>query len=483
MEPSSCCKIASFPVVLGMALVTEIVLFAHRSIGDPDIWWHLRNAETLVRNGQFVRADSYSYTVTGTPWINHEWLGEIPYYAVWSCCGLLGLYLVMLAALIVIFLSLYRLAWMSSGDYKAAALATGLAIPLATISFGPRTLLLGWILLLAELWILQRDRAGRSGSLWLLPPLFAIWINTHGSWLIGMVLLGVYAACGCCNFSVGQLAAVRRTPADLRRLAAVLVTSIAALFLNPYGWRLVVYPFDLAFRQKLNVSHVSEWESPDFHSLRGKLLLAMFLSLLVLALVRRRKWMLDELLFVLLGFYAAITYSRFLFLAAILVTPMLAVEIAGIKPASVARDKPVLNLAAVFAMACLIFARVPSSGWLAEQVASEYPSQAVAYLDSFHPRGKVLNDYDWGGFLIWHTRRIPVFVDSRVDIFEYRGVFADYLDIMGLKNSQGLMKKYDIRYVLYAREKPLASLLRDSPEWKILYEDGTAVLFERRGWN
>jgi len=135
--------LAGFPAVLAGALVTTVVIFANRSIADPDIWWHLRNAEELLKTGRFVRADAYSFTVLGAAWINHEWLGELPYYFSWRCFGLQGLYLVMLLALMVIFLLLYRLAYLRARDYKAAALACGLAIPLATVSFGPRTLLFG----------------------------------------------------------------------------------------------------------------------------------------------------------------------------------------------------------------------------------------------------------------------------------------------------------------------------------------------------
>src|SRR6185369_14777840 len=83
-------NLAGFPAVLAAALVTTVAIFANRSIADPDIWWHLRNAEELLHTGRFVRADAYSYTVHGAPWINHEWLGELPYYVGWRGFGLQG---------------------------------------------------------------------------------------------------------------------------------------------------------------------------------------------------------------------------------------------------------------------------------------------------------------------------------------------------------------------------------------------------------
>ncbi len=471
--------LSGFPALLAIALVTTVIIFANRSIADPDIWWHMRNAQELLSTGHFVRADAYSFTAHGAGWINHEWLGEIPYYLGWRCCGVQGLYLVMTLALGAIFLLLYRLAFLRAGDYKAAALACGLAIPLATVSFGPRTLLFGWLFLVLELLIFELYDTRRR-LLWLLPALFAVWVNTHGSWLIGLVFLIAFAAAGCFQVHAGQIQSARRSIAELKQLTVTLGLSAAALFLNPYGWRLVFYPFDLAFRQKLNVSHVEEWQSPNFHAIRGKLLLAIILAMLMLALIRQGRFRLHEVLFLLIAFYSAMTYGRFLFLAAIVVTPLLASELRlnrlGGTPVP---DRPAMNMLLMAAMAAIMVWQVPSNAELNAGIEAEYPVAGIHSLDAVPAGSRVLNDYDWGGYLIWNARRIPVFIDSRVDIFEYAGVFADYLDILGLKDPLELLQKYRIEYVFYGREKPLAYLLRHSPGWKPIYEDEVAVLFQR----
>ncbi len=240
------------------------------------------------------------------------------------------------------------------------------------------------------------------------------------------------------------------------------------------------YPFNLAFRQRLNISHVEEWQSPDFHAIRGKLLLAMLLGFLVLALIRRSRFHLHEVLFVLIAFYSALTYTRFLFLAAIILTPILAVEL-SLHPigAPATADNPALNLLMIGAMVALIAWQVPSGAQLSQGIVQEYPIVALTHLQSIPNHARVLNDYDWGGYLIWNARQVPVFVDSRVDIFEYSGIFADYLDIMGLKNSLELLGKHNIEYVLFARDKPLTYLLRNSAGWRVIYQDNVAVLFER----
>src|ERR1700739_3766367 len=86
----------SFPVFMGAILVALVYYFADRGVADPDIWWHLRNAEYLLNTQHFIRADMYSYTVAGLPWINHEWLAEIPYYLGWRAGGFQGVFVVMM---------------------------------------------------------------------------------------------------------------------------------------------------------------------------------------------------------------------------------------------------------------------------------------------------------------------------------------------------------------------------------------------------
>jgi len=100
-------------------------------------------------------------------------------------------------------------------------------------------------------------------------------------------------------------------------------------------------------------------------------------------------------------------------------------------------------------------------------------------LQQIHTAGRVFNDCLWGGFLIWNARDIPVFIDSRIDIFEYNGVFADYLDALGITNTLEILDKYGIRYVLFRRESAVAYLLMHNPGWKVAYQDETAVLLER----
>ena len=230
-------RVFSFPVLLALGLGAAIFLLDSGSIADPDIWWHLRNAEVLVQSHSVVHHDFYSFTATGSRWINEAWLSELPYYLGWRLLGIRGIYLVMLGEVELILLGVFGLAYLSSRNLKAAFVASWLAVWLATVSFGPRTLLAGWMCLVAELILLTHFKQGKDRT-WLLPPLFVLWANLHGSWLIGMVLLAIFCAAGLLQGTWGRLEARRWTPAQMRKLALVGSLSVAGLFLNPYTYHL-----------------------------------------------------------------------------------------------------------------------------------------------------------------------------------------------------------------------------------------------------
>ena len=472
-------RLFGFPVLLTVLFALVVFLAVPKKVADPDIGWHLRNAQIQLQTHAFLHRDLYSFTTAGKPWMDHEWLSEIPFYLAWRAFGPRGIFLVTVVSIETILLGILGLAYLESGSIKAAFVVCFAALFLTSVSFGPRTLLFGWIFLVLELGLLAGFRRGRD-FLWALPVVFLLWVNTHGSWIIGLVVLAVFAFSGCVQGTWGSIEATRWSRPQARKLAWVSLLSTLALFVNPYGWRLVLYPFDLAFHQKLNIASVDEWRSLDFHSPRGKIVLAIMAAAILLQLVRRRKWRLHEILFLLIGTYAALTYSRFLFLAAILIVPLLAKDLASAMPYQADRDKPWLNAAIMLGAVATVFVLFPTNRQLNEHSSPIYPSEAArTYLQSFHPRGNVFNDYLWGGYLVWNVRQVPVFIDSRVDVFERNGVLADYLHAIRIEDTLQILDKYSIQYVLFENHRPLTYLLRHTPGWKVDYQDKTAILFER----
>jgi hypothetical protein len=332
--------------------------------------------------------------------------------------------------------------------------------------------------------ILEAYRRGRD-RLWLLVPLFALWINLHGTWLIGYGFFVLCLASGLVEGSWGSIESVRWTQQQWRKLIAVGVASIAALFLNPYGWRLVLYPFDLIFRQQLNVAVVDEWRSVDFQSYYGTLVFLIAAGIILFSLARRRSWPLSDVLFALLAFYAALTHKRFLFLAGIVVCPMLSIELGShvFSPYDPRKDKRWLNVTIMAAFYVFAIRHIPSSSTLHTAEAQYFPAASLRDLNSRCINQPVFNRYEWGGYLIWNARDVRVFLDSRTDIFEHHGVLLDYLKATSLNDSFAVLDRYRIGCVLLNPSSELIYLLRHSSGWKVQHEDAVAVLMVRAGGN
>ena len=472
-------NIFPFHLALGSIIALWVYVGAGSLVVDPDIWWHLRNAEFLFSHHRLPRVDMYSFTALGQPWIDHQWLAEIPFYLAWRAGGLMGIYLLALALCELNLLGIFYFACKAGGNPKSAFLVTCFGILLTKVSYGPRTILFGYLDLLLLLLILWRYRSSGRGPLWVLPPLFCLWVNTHGSWLLGLIVFGIFVASGLVERNWGRVEAVRWTPRQLRSLLAAAAASVAALFVNPYGARLVWYPFDLAFRQKLNVASIEEWASVDFNDPRGKVIMFLLAWIFVSSLFSRTKWKLEDVALAAFGLYAGLTHVRFLFLAAILLAPFLTKTLAALPPYRRELDKPLLN-ALIFAILLVIAARrFPSRAELDESVARRFPAAALSFIKTHGLAGHVLNAYFWGGFLIWHCPEIKTFVDSRTDIFEYTGVLKDYLDFEGVKGALGILEKYQIDYAMVGADSRIAYLLSNSAGWKLVFADPVCAIFER----
>jgi hypothetical protein len=471
----------SFEGMLVVLFLSVVFFFcSHRFlVSDPDIWWHLRNAQYLLQQHAFLHQDLYSFTVHGKPWINPEWLAEIPYYLAWQWLGYRGLFLVAIGMIETVVGGCIVLCVQKTGDIRAALVASFVFVLLATVSYGPRTLMFGWLCLIVELWVLRAFSEGKD-RLRILPPLFALWINLHGSWPIGALFLVIYGVGRWRNISWGSIYAISLTGLERKHLLRIGGLSVAALFFNPYGWRLVAYPFGIVAQHHLTQSVVQEWQSLDFHGFNGRLFFLLLAGLLGLNMARRRHWEFHELVFVVVSVGAALTYSRFLILAGTVLTPYLAREVSFAAADRNRSDKPWLNVAFIAVLIGFALFQIPGNAELKEQADRGYPAKAVVYLRSAPAGIPMMNDFNWGGYLLWNAPEIPVFVDTRADVYEQQGVLVDYFDATKLARPSEVLDKYRVGRVAFPAKEPLVALLRQSPDWKVEYEDETAIVLMRK---
>ena len=179
-------RVSSFPALLGAVLVGAVATIARTFFVDPYVWWHIKNGQEILATHHWPTTDIYSLSVAGRHWIDSEWIGEVVLAAMYRLGGLRGLELLLLILGSAILVALYTLAAVRSGNSKAAFVATAALFVLATVSFNLRPQMLGYLFLILTLIALERFRQGKRRAIWALPILMLLWVNAHGSWIIGL---------------------------------------------------------------------------------------------------------------------------------------------------------------------------------------------------------------------------------------------------------------------------------------------------------
>lgn len=457
-------------ILVALPVIFTVSLNPSReSLRDPDIWWHLADARQLMTTHHFIWTEPNSFTVGGRPWVNPEWSSELPFWFGYQAFQLRGIYytewLIICANLIFLYWRGYRL----SGHAGAAWWAAALAFLLVSVNTGPRTIAIAYLAMSAELTILETADQKKPRALWLLPPLFAVWVNLHGSWLIGLALFALYVLCGSVDFTKGVIDQKGFSAAERNRLLAVLALCVVALFVNPYGWRLAWNPIDMMANQKLNIANVMEWKPLNLSTIAGVSAFGAMCLMVLTNAFNGRKWRVYELVIVFFAWYAALDHMRFVFLAAVLTTPMLARDIRrGFNLGSDKHTIPAANAMIVAAAILVLAFSFPSEKNLEEKLRTFFPMNSIA---AVQPSWRTFNSDLVGGMMTFQSK--PEFIDSRFDIFEHEGILADYLTAMYLVNPLEVFNKYHIDHVLVVENMPVAYLLKHTPGWTLTKREKT----------
>ena len=476
----------SFPVLLGFLLAGSLCLFVLGSSLriEPDTWWHLKLGKDILTTGYWPGAESFSFTARGTPWFDYEWLGDVVLALAYRAGGLRGLEILFWALSSAILVLSYSYATLRSGNSKAAFIACVLLMPITSICFTVRPQLLGYIFLLILLICLECFRQRRLKTLWILPPLFLVWVNTHGSFSLGLAALGLYFASGLVEFEWGGIRAERWTPEQRCHVGWAGLLSVAVLPLTPYGARVALFPVTVARTLPVNMANIKEWRPTDFGLWEAKLMLVLLLMYFAAQVALRLKFRLEEMVMLFAAVFLAFVHYRFVILFGIVFAPVLAVIISRWAPRyDAARDKLALNGALMLAIAAGVWTQIPSQTSMTKAVEDGYPVRAVDYIRQYAPMGAMFNAYSFGGYLVWSLGAArPVFIDGRGDLYEKAGVFADYMRIVQIQpDMPRLLEKYKIQSALIPPYAPLATFLSAQPDWKRVYQDDLSAVFVKSG--
>jgi len=475
-------RIFSFPAMLASLLVGAVFYLGREFIVDPDLWWHIKVGDTILTTHRWPTTDPYSFTVSGQPWIAHEWLGDVIWAAAYRVGDLKALDFLLIVLGSAIVLSIYALATLCSGKSKAGFASSTLLLLLTLASFSLRPQMLGYLFFVLTLIALESFRQGKSWAIWFVPVLTLLWVNVHASWIMGPLTVLVYWISGLLEFRSGSLEAKHWSSEQREKISFAFLLSVAMIPVNPYGVRMATVPFELALTTPLSTKYIAEYQGMPFNMAIGKVFLVFLLGFILMQVVTRYEWRLEELALVLLGTMMACLHVRFVLVFVPFFAPVLAKVLARWLPAyDQAKDKFALN---AVLMACVVAAMVhyfPSRAELRGSVARHFPVAAVEFLQSHSIPDPMFNSWDFGGYLLWSRGTThKVFFDGRSEVYEHGGVFNDYIHITRLRpGALAVLDGYGIRSCLVTPSEPLATMLAESPGWQRVYRDSVSALFVR----
>lgn len=443
----------------GLLVVAMGALSMSGRLIDPSFLTHVATGRIILDTG-FPHEDPYTFTAAGERWIAQSWLAALAYALLEDWFGLEAIraFVAVIGGLIA------GGVWVLTRPAKTLTARLLIVLPVLGIAFNgwsERPLIIG---LLAMVALLLAANGGLR-AVWMV-PIGYVWVNSHGGWPLGLGLLVLLA--------LGRRLDGERPTVEVRVLACTAAGFVLGL-LNPYGWRILAFPFELLQRREA-LSHIIEWQAPRYDRPSEQLFLVL-VAISGLGLARRRFWRsaLPSAVFVLL----AVTGARNVLPASLVLAAAAAPCLEGFGSiATSTRNGAARLLAAASAAIVLAIAVVVATGDpLDEQI---YPVEADAWLrdNGLSPaEHRIIAREAVGNW--WEFRYGPtqlVFVDDRIEVLPLRVVEDQTALLEGDADWEQIVARYEPEAIVWEVDRPLADQLEESRRWRVTHRDDRYVV-------
>jgi hypothetical protein len=465
-------------------------------LGDGDTGWHIRTGEYVLDNGRVPAVDLFSFTKSGQTWFAWEWLADVLFACLFRLAGFKG---VVLAAGVLIsataFVVFRAMLWHGANPL-AAMLVCLLGVSASSVHYLARPHIFTLLLMAVSVWLLARDRRAPTRWVWALIPTTAVWTNLHGGFVALIATIGLLVAGSIAEaFLLSRERGARLGAA--RRYAVLGAGCAAASLVNPFGYHLHAHLVSYLKSDWIRKS-VEEFQSPRFRDetmLQFEVLLVAGLLLAASALRRRQ---VVEALWVIFWTHAALGSVRHVPVYVAVAAPLIAAELtrwwewaaAGRSPRSVVNILKNLgdDSAAGFrrmtvwaAAPVLVLAAINEPvKWPKDFPEEKFPVKVVERHREALAQARVFTSDQWADYLIFRSYpQQRVFFDGRSDFYGPE-IGQQYLRMAGGHYEwEQLIERYDFDYVLSPVDWALGSILKRDARWRIVEDDGKAILFER----
>lgn len=483
-------------IILILGTLVFVFLSILRPIDDPDLWWHLKTGEYIAGNGLPER-DPFAFTNPNIPEPREKviltgyWLSQLIYHWTYEVMGLQGFILLRAVLLGLMYWSVLSRMRKSGGDGFGGLIVCCLSL-ISFLSFFrlDRPQAFSFLFFSLLMGLVESAGEGKRPS-WLLIPLMAIWANFHGGVIIGDAVLGLFA--------VGRLAEHRASPRVALPGILWAGAGIVASLVNPNSYHL--FSVALGVTKGAFAQHIVEYQdalTAFGGTARWQVVFYWILLALTMAqLVHGRGRPFWQSAVTVFAGAMSFFYIRNIPFLSIGLAPMAAAALSrGLRTVQ-GRLLPSL----LFRGAAVLLLSLPlwryseaalRQGSLKQRVGEFYPSAAADFIETSGISGNMLNDYDWGGYLIWRLYPLQkVFIDGRgiyPAVFDqYMAVFqGDTTPVIGLPAWKAYLEAYRVDFIimqLYRQHtgqfQPLMVNLMRDPEWRPVYLDSRAFVFVR----
>lgn len=461
---------------LACSLILAIVAVSFFSgIWDPDFFWHLATGRWIVENGTLPAFDPFAvYADTSTERaqlvLKGYWLCQLLYYAIFSNFGYIGFAVLKAVTFVLLFMGQF---WLLTKNRVGIAIATSQALIVYT-----------------ELLAFRADRPQMFSNLaallvvvlielrhyrWL-PLVMLIWANMHGGFLVGVVIIVIYAG-------IAIISRVRKQPGETSTIFWLL-SGIACAGLNPLGFNAIkeVITLQGGDYQKSVFENISPLAlAYRFHDIYWGYFLVLSLGIVLIIVLRKKIPPAQTIIFLSLSILSlsGSRYMPFLIICGSLYVALWLSPLCGKWGESRVIAAGILVFMGIICIADIRDGRGFSHGI----EKGRYPEKALEFIAGAHIDGKLFcNDY-WGGFVLWKSPGRHISIDGR-------GLSPDqYLANSAILYKHAAFEAFsasDYQVVLTSAFNLISGdnyllwqhLLR-SPAWKLVYADDSTLVFVR----
>ncbi len=480
------------------------IYIAHNSL-DPDHGWHLKMGELILKAG-IPKSDPFSYTMSSYSFIDHEWLSNIFLFLIDKY---LGNFFLSLLFTIVLFITLIIRLPKEKKDLIISLIVLLLILNTILLIFGIRLQVLGWFFLSILLNFEQKnDNFYLKNGKWFLPLLMLIWVNMHGSFALGLLL--IFIKTGILIFCQTK-----------KKCQIILIGIIAflATLINPYYLNIYKEVFNLASDSFLK-QNILEWRNIVYFESFNLLVLIAFLFIDFLESKRQhfnlRQNLFNKICVLLFGFLA-INSIRHIPFFLIFIIPFFYHSLSSfvekfrrkkITWTKFCQLKPILIIFLIIINLISLY-QIQKTALIFKEL-NFYPKKAINFLltqPALIKNGEIFSSHGWGGYLISHLPKKKVFLDGRMNswrdhyfVGEDEYIFSNYLKILkGDLELDPYIQKYNIKLILWPnvkeKEKNLAQLIFETLlkeknklsfnqklkqlNWTKIYQDETAIIYSK----